>query len=188
MQGYMTSILQKGFFVTRAKDNIAFKRVYSAKADKENGILCDQTIKLTTYRAKTNYPEKLRRIKYYDLRSETTLVFISNDFSLDASVIAKLYKERWKIELFFKWLKQHLRIKAFYGTSQNAVYTQIWIAVSTYLTVAIMKKQLKLPHTLYTILQILSITLFEKMTVGQAFQLIDLQKQTSDASKQFTIF
>jgi len=178
----------KGFFVTRAKDNFAFKRIYSAPVDKKAGIRCDQTVKLTGFYAKKDYPEKLRRIKYYDAETENTFVFIANDFSLDALTISKLYKERWKVELFFKWIKQHLRIKAFYGTSQNAVYTQIWIAVSIYVLVAIMKKQIKLPHSLYTILQILSITLFEKMPIRQAFQQLDLQKQNNDASNQLKMF
>lgn len=178
----------KGFFVTRAKDNFAFKRIYSAPVDKNAGILCDQTVKLTGYYAKKDYPEKLRRIKYHDAETDNTFAFVTNDFSLDALVIAKLYKERWKVELFFKWIKQHLRIKAFYGTSQNAVYTQIWIAVSIYVLVAVMKKQIKLPHSLYTILQILSITLFEKMPIRQAFQQVDLPNQNDDLHKQLKLF
>jgi len=138
----------KGYFVTRAKDNIGFRRLYSASVDNKQGIRCDQTVKFTAYKAQVNYPEKIRRVKYFDADTKNTFVFISNNFTLEALTIARLYKERWKIELFFKWIKQHLRIKAFYGTSQNAVYTQIWIAVSLYLTVAIMKKQIKLTHSL----------------------------------------
>ena len=177
-----------GYFVTRAKYNMGFRRLYSAPIDKTQGIRCDQVVKFTAYRAKEKYPDKIRRVKYFDADTNRLLVFITNDFKLEALTIAKLYKDRWQIELFFKWIKQHLRIKSFYGTSQNAVYTQLWIAVSMFLTVAIMKKKLNLPHSLYTILQILSITIFEKMTIRQAFQQIDLQKPNNDLPKQLKIF
>lgn len=163
------------YFVTRAKVNFAFRRLYSASIDKSTGVRCNQIVVLTGYYGKKDYPEKLRRIKYYDAEIKKTFVFLTNNFTLEAILIAKLYKERWEIELFFKWIKQHLRIKAFYGTTQNAVYTQIWIAVSIYLLVAIMKKKLKLEQSLYNILQILSIILFEKMPIQQALQDIELQ-------------
>ena len=130
----------------------------------------------------------MRRIKYYDTETNKTFVFLTNNLVLEAELIAKLFKERWKVELFFKWIKQHLRIKAFFGTSKNAVYTQIWIAVSVYLLVAIMKKKLKLDQTLYTILQILSITLFEKIPIQQAFQDVELQNDNDSPSNQLKLF
>lgn len=176
------------YFVTRAKVNFAFRRLYSATVDKCTGVLCDQTVMLTGYKAKKDYPEKLRRIKYYDVETKKTFVFLTNNFTVEAILIAKLYKARWEIELFFKWIKQHLRIKAFYGTTQNAVYTQIWIAVSIYLLVAIMKKKLKLEQSLYNILQILSITLFEKMPIEQAFQDIELQNINKATPNQLKMF
>lgn len=176
------------YFVTRAKVNFAFRRLYSAAVDKSTGVRCDQVVVLTGYNAKKDYPEKLRRIKYYDAETKKTFVFLTNDFTVEAILIAKLYKARWEIELFFKWIKQHLRIKAFYGTTQNAVYTQIWIAVSAYLLVAIMKKKLKLEQSLYNILQILSITLFEKMPIQQAFQDIELQSINKSAPNQLKMF
>lgn len=176
------------FFITRAKANFAFKRMYSAPVDKTKGIKCDQIVKLTGYQAKKDYPEKLRRIKYYDANTKKTFVFLTNNFTKDAYQIAMLYKERWQIELFFKWIKQHLRVKAFYGTTKNAVYTQIWIAVSIYLLVAIMKKKLNLKQSLYTILQILSISLFEKMPINQAFEDIELQNVKNDNPNQLKMF
>jgi hypothetical protein len=176
------------YFVTRAKVNFAFRRLYSREVDKSTGVKCDQIVVLTGYKAKKDYPEKLRRIKYYDTETNKTFVFLTNNLVLEAELIAKLFKERWKIELFFKWIKQHLRIKAFYGTSRNAVYTQIWIAISVYLLVAIMKKKLKLDQTLYTILQILSITLFEKMPIQQAFQDDELQNANYSPSNQLKLF
>lgn len=136
---------------------------------KNTGLRCDQTIVLTGVHSTTDYPEPLRRIGYVDLDTGKRFVFLANDFTLSALDIALLYKARWRVELFFKWIKQHLRIKAFYGTSENAVKTQVWIAVSAYVLVAIIKKQLGLPHSLYTILQILSLTLFEKRPILQVF-------------------
>jgi len=133
---------QQGYFVTRAKDNMAYRRVYSSKVDKTVGLKCDQKIKLTGYYSKKDYPEYLRRVKFYDVQTGITYVFLTNNFVLPAKTIAQLYKERWKIELFFKWIKQHLRIKAFYGTTYNAVCCQIWIAICAYLLVAIIKKKL----------------------------------------------
>lgn len=176
------------YFVTRVKTNFLFKRLDSVKVDKSKGVKCDQTIVLAGFYAIQNYPEKLRRIKYFDAQTKKTFIFLTNNFILEAEVIAKLYKERWKIELFFKWIKQHLRIKAFYGTTQNAVHTQIWIAVSVYVLIAIVKKKLKLEKSLYNILQILSVTLFEKIPIQQAFENIDLDKITNSDSNQLEIF
>ncbi|MBR9682787.1 MAG: IS4 family transposase [Candidatus Aenigmarchaeota archaeon] len=158
------------YFVIRQKHNFNYRRLYSRKVSKALGFKCDQTIMLTGVYTSKKYPEKLRRIKYYDKSINKTLVFITNNFKYDAEIIAKLYKERWKIELFFKWIKQHLRIKKFFGTSLNAVYTQIWTAVSIYLLIAIIKKRLKLKQELYTILQILSICIFEKVPINQLFE------------------
>lgn len=160
---------QRAFFVTRAKDNMAARRVFSRKVDKTTGLKYDQSVKLTGFYIKKDYPDYLRRIKYRDAETGKGYVFLTNNFQLPALTIAKLYKERWKIELFFKWIKQHLRIKAFYGTSRNAVFTQIWIAISMYLLVAIVKKRMKLEPPLYTLLQIFGLTLFEKMPINELF-------------------
>jgi IS4 transposase len=157
------------FFVTRAKKNNKFRRIYSHPVDRTDGLRCDQTIMLVTPKSLAGYPEKLRRVKYFDADRKKQFVFLTNNFVLPALTIAKLYKCRWQIELFFKWIKQHLRIKVFYGTSINAVKTQIWIAVSTYVLVAIIRKRLHLELNLYTILQILSVTLFEKVPLDQLF-------------------
>lgn len=154
--------LHLAFFIIRAKRNFKFRRLYSHPVDKSTGALCDQTVVLSGIQTKKDYPEKLRRIKYFDQESQKRFVFLTNNFVLPAITVAKLYKCRWQVELFFKWIKQHLRIKVFYGTSENAVKTQIWIAISIYVLVAIIKKQLRLKLTLYTILQILSVTLLEK--------------------------
>ena len=177
----------KTFFVTRAKANFKFKRRYSQEVDKSTGVLCDQVVLLTTYYPAKAYPEPLRRIKYIDQETEGKLVFLTNDFNLPALTIAKLYKARWQIEIFFKWIKQHLRIKAFYGTSNNAVKTQIWIAISTYLLVAVVKKELRLESSLYTILQILSLSLFERMPILQAFAEADSQTETPDSAIQLSL-
>jgi hypothetical protein len=177
----------KTFFVTRAKSNFNFRRQYSRKVDKSTGLLCDQTVMLTTFYPAKAYPEPLRRIKYIDQQTGKKLVFLTNDFVLPAITIAQLYKARWQIELFFKWIKQHLRIKAFYGTSLNAVKTQIWIAISTYLLVAIAKKELRLESSLYTILQVLSLSLFEKMPILQAFAEADSQPETNDSCNQLPL-
>jgi hypothetical protein len=155
------------FFIIRAKSNLKFRRLYSNTIDKAVGLQCDQTIILTGIDSSKDYPEKLRRIKYYDSEIQKRFVFLTNNFTLPALTIAHLYKCRWQVELFFKWIKQHLRIKKFYGTSENAVKTQIWIAVSVYVLVAIIKKRLKIELTLYTILQILSVTVFEDKSILQ---------------------
>jgi len=155
----------KAFFVIRAKKNFQFRRLYSRAVDKTTGLRCDQTVKLTGYKSSQYYPEKLRRVKYYDAENNRYLVFLTNDFDILALIVADLYRNRWKIELFFKWIKQHLKIKTFFGTSPNAVKTQIWIAISVYLMVAIIKKTLKSEISLYTILQIFSVSLFEKVPI-----------------------
>ena len=156
------------FFVTRARSNLDARRLYSAITDRAVGVICDQSIAFNGRYAAQDYPEQLRRIRYGDPDSGKTLVFLTNNTTLPALTIAALYKCRWQVELFFKWVKQHLRIKRFYGTSENAVKTQIWTAVSVYVLIAIVKKELQLDASLYTLLQILSITLFEKMPIDQA--------------------
>ena len=156
------------FFIIRAKKNLKFRRLYSRKVDKSTGLRCDQTIVLTT--SFKDYPEKLRRIRFFDSENNLSLTFLTNNFSLPALTIAQLYKCRWQVELFFKWIKQHLRIKSFFGTSENAVKTQIWIAISVYVLVAIIKKRLNLQHSLYTILQVLSVTAFEKVPITQVLR------------------
>jgi len=153
------------FFVTRAKINIKFRRLYSYPVDRDTGLICDQTILLTGTASRKSYPDKLRRVKFHDQATDKTLVFLTNNFKLPALTIAQLYRSRWQVELFFKWIKQHLRIKRFFGTSENAVKTQIWIAISVYVLVAIMKKQLHLKESLYTILQVLSVSAFEKVPI-----------------------
>jgi hypothetical protein len=176
------------YFVTRAKTNLQFKRLYSHAVDKTLGTICDQTIELTGFYSSQHYPDKMRRIKHYDAETDRTFVFLTNNFLLSPSTIAQLFKCRWQIELFFKWMKQHLRIKAFYGTSENAVKTQIWIAVSVYVLVAIIKKRLKLDCSLYTILQILSISLFEKEQLAQALTSIDHDSLTLYPDNQMNLF
>lgn len=176
-----------GFFVTRAKNNFDFKRLYSQPVDKSTGVQCDQIILLNGFYARKNYPEKLRRIRYFDADNDKTLVFITNNFTLPAVTIADLYRCRWKVELFFKWIKQHLRIKAFYGTTENAVKTQIWIAISVYVLVAIVKKRLKLEQSLYSLLQILSVTLFEKTLLSQAFSLGDAMSSDANSFNQLNL-
>jgi IS4 transposase len=176
------------YFVTRAKSNFRFQRLYSQKIDKVTGIKCDQIITLHVYYSKKDYPERLRRIAYYDEKQNKKLVFLTNNFTLPALTITELYRKRWQIELFFKWIKQHLRIKAFYGTSENAVKTQIWIAITIYVLVAIIKKQLKLEQSLYTILQIISVTLFEKMPLLQTLTDVEVEEEEAPACKQLNLF
>ena len=178
----------KAFFITRAKDNMAFRRVYSTKVDKTIGLKYDQKIKLTGTNAKKDYPEYLRLVKYIDKETGVTYAFLTNNFSLPAITIAKLYKERWKVELFFKWIKQHLRIKAFYGTSYNAVCCQIWIAICAYLLVAITKKKLYLEQNLYTLLQTFSLSLFERMPINELFTKQDYKEKLISDCNQLTIF
>jgi len=157
-------------FLTRAKSNMRSRRVYSAPTDRKTGVICDQTIALTGVKVSKDYPSHLRRIRFKDPESGKTLVFLTNDFQLPALTICALYKSRWQVELFFKWIKQHLRIKQFYGTSENAVKTQIWIAVSVYVLVTIVKKKLNLDASLYTLLQMLSVSVFEKAQLQQALR------------------
>ena len=176
------------FFVTRAKSNMDAHRVYSVPTDRTTGVTCDQTISLDGNDTSQNYPEPLRRIRFKDLESGKTLVFITNNFSLPTATICALYKSRWQVELFFKWIKQHLRIKQFYGTSENSVKTQIWIAVSVYVLVAIVKKRLDLDASLYILLQILSVTLFEKMPLHQALTLGETKSDNLAISSQLNLF
>ena len=176
------------FFVTRAKSNLDAHRLYSAPTDRASGIICDQTIMLDGHYTSKDYPEPLRRIRFKDTDTGKTLVFLTNQFALPASTICALYKSRWQVELFFKWIKQHLRIKRFYGTSENAVKTQIWIAVSVYVLVAIVKKRLGLDASLYTLLQILSVTLFEKMPLPQALSATDPQCDNASTGNQLNLF
>lgn len=176
------------FFVTRAKSNTKLKRLYSHPVDRDTGLICDQTVTLTGFYAKKDYPEKLRRVKFHDAKTKRTLVFLTNNFSLPALTIAQLYQCRWQVELFFKWIKQHLRIKNFFGTSENAVKSQIWIAVSVYVLVAIMKKRLNLQESLYTILQILSVSVFEKTPFYQMVTDRNYATTDSDVCKQLKLF
>jgi hypothetical protein len=176
------------FFVTRAKSNLKFRRLYSRQVDRATGMICDQTIVLTGPISKKDYPEKLRRIKYNDPQSGKTLVFLTNNFTLPTLTIAQLYRSRWQVELFFKWIKQNLRIKTFYGTSENAVKTQVWIAISVYVLVAIMKKQLRLQESLYTILQILSVTSFERTSLIQLITERDCRIKEAPACNQLKLF
>lgn len=180
--------LNHAYFITRAKINLASRRVYSHKVDKLKNIIYDQTIKLTGLKSSELYPGDLRKIKFYDVEKERHITFLTNNFELPAETIADLYKHRWKIELFFKWIKQHLRINKFYGTSVNAVKTQIWIAIVIYVTIAIMKKKLKLHHTLYTILQILSITLFDKVPVNDLFKESIDENYFKEQNNQLSLF
>ncbi len=175
-------------FVTRSKTNTGLRRLYSHKVDKSTGVRCDQTVVLTGYYSKKDYPEKLRRIKYFDADKGRSFVFLTNQFTLPPLIIAELYRYRWRVEIFFKWIKQHLRIKNFFGTSENAVKAQIWIAVSIYVLVAIIKKRMKIDLTLYTILQILSITLFEKMPILQAFTADDYKIRFTSKHIQLKLF
>ena len=182
----------QAFFVTRAKRNLRFRRRYSRPVDKSTGLQCDQTILLKTCATANKYPEPLRRIRFLDLKTHKHLIFLTNQFDLPALTIARRYKLRWQIELFFKWIKQHLRIKAFYGTSENAVKTQIWIAISTYLTVAILKRELGLEQSLYTILQVMSVSLFERIPLQDAisgyFEYVDGRENGELPGNQLPLF
>jgi len=171
-------------FVIRAKENLRFRRLYSRKVNKTCGLRCDQTIVLTGILSKDDYPEHLRRIRYYDDVNERYLTFLTNNFNVDALTVAELYRSRWQIELFFKWIKQHLRIKAFYGTSMNSVKTQIWIAITVYVLVAIIKKELEIDASLYTILQIFSVTAFEQISIEQILKNYDHRDFDYSESKQ----
>ena len=176
------------FFIIRAKSNLDFRRIFSEKVDRSTGILCDQIIIHTGVKTSKLYPEKLHRVKYFDSETNKTFVFLTNNFTFSALTIAEIFRCRWQIELFFKWIKQHLRIKAFYGTSENAVKTQIWIAVSVYLLLSIMKKMLKIELSLYTILQILSVTIFEKMPILQVLTDNEYTEQIYHNPNQLNLF
>ena len=178
----------QAFFITRTKSNTRLRRVYSAQVDRRTGIICDQTVALTGTTSRTDYPGHLRRIRYKDAETGKTLAFLTNSFVLPATTICALYKSRWQVELFFKWIKQHLRIKKFYGNSENAVKSPIWIAVSVYVLVAIVKKRLNLDASLYTLLQIFSLTLFEKMPLQQAFPGSDDKSEQGNDCNQLNLF
>jgi hypothetical protein len=178
----------QSFFVVRAKSNLQFRRVYSRPVAKETGLRCDQTIQLAGRKSQRDYPGHLRPVKFYDAGNDKRLVFLTNHFDLPALTIAELYRARWQVELFFKWIKQHLRIKAFFGTSENAVKTQVWIAIAVYVLVAIVKKRLGSESSLYTILQILSLTLFEKTPIDQLLTNADNKSPESPAFNQLDLF
>lgn len=176
------------FFIVRSKKNIKFRRLYSQNVDKSTGVRCDQTVVLTGIDTPQYYPDRIRRIVFFDKERNNRLIFFTNNFLLSSEIIAKLYKQRWKIELFFKWIKQHLRIKQFFGLSENAVKTQIWIAISTYVLVSIIKKQLKINMSLYTILQILSVSAFEKVPIKQLLTDFDATVLHNKERNQLVLF
>ena len=180
--------LSSAFFVVRTKSNILIQRRYSNAVDKSTGVRSDQTVILTSFESASAYPDPLRRVSYFDQETNKRLTFLTNNFTLPAFVVAQIYKCRWQVELFFKWIKQHLRIKAFYGTSENAVKTQIWIAVSVYVLVAIVRKRLQLEVSLYQILQILSLSLFEKVPILCALHASDFDNDLADSGNQFNLF
>ena len=175
-------------FITRAKSNTQYRRLYSRLVDKTTGLRCDQTILLTGVQSAKDYPEPLRLIKFFDSETNKRFAFLTNNFKIDALTVAQLYKCRWKVELFFRWIKQHLRIKDFLGTSQNAVKSQVWIAISVYVLVAIIKKRLNLKPSLYTILQILSVTIFDKTPILQALTKTKVNDQNAQNDNQLTMF
>jgi hypothetical protein len=180
--------LSSAFFVVRTKSNVLLERRYSHPVDKSTGVLSDQTVILSSVESATAYPDPLRKVSYFDPERSKRLKFLTNNFTLPARTIADIYRQRWQVELFFKWIKQHLRIKAFYGTSENAVKTQIWIAVSIYVLVAIVRKRLGLEASLYQILQILSVTLFEKTPILRALQACDSDSNLVDIGNQLILF
>jgi Domain of unknown function (DUF4372)/Transposase DDE domain len=180
--------LASAFFVVRTKTNVLLQRRYSHPVDKNTGVRSDQTVVLQSYQSASVYPDPLRKVCYVDAESGKRLVFLTNNFALPALTVAQIYKQRWQVELFFKWIKQHLRIKAFYGTTENAVKTQIWIAVSVYVLVAIVRKQLAVEVSLYQILQVLSLSLFEKTPILQALQSIDSQSDLPATTNQLNLF
>ena len=180
--------LSSAFFVVRTKSNVLLQRRYSHPVDKSTGVRSDQTVILTSFQSASVYPDALRRVSYFDAETNKRLKFLTNNFVLPALAIAQIYKCRWQVELFFKWIKQHLRIKAFYGTSENAVKTQIWIAVSVYVLVAIVRKRLRLEASLYQTLQILSVMLFEKTPILSALQGIDMDADFTENINQLILF
>lgn len=178
----------QAFFVIRAKSNLRYRRLYSRPVDKATDLVSDQTVALTGFYSNSAFPDKLRRVRFYDRENDRTLIFLSNNFILPPLTIAMLYKLRWRIELFFRWIKQNLRIKAFYGTSENAVKTQIWIAITVYVLVAIVKKRLALEMPLYTFLQILSVTAFEKVSLNQLLSSFGEATPSEESCKQLLLF
>jgi hypothetical protein len=180
--------LCSAFFVVRTKENVLLQRRYSHPVDKTTGVRSDHTVILTSFESASVYPDAFRRVTYLDAETKKRFKFLTNNFTLPAHVIAQIYKSRWAVELFFKWIKQHLRIKAFYGTSENAVKTQIWIAVSIYVLVAILRKRLGLEASLYQTLQILSVTLFEKTPILQALQTFDIDDNLLQDANQLILF
>ena len=180
--------LASAFFVTRARKRFDCQRLYSSPVDRTTGIMCDQIVTLSNPVPRAGFPDKLRRIRFFDAQQERRLVFLTNNFTLPPLTVAQLYRSRWQVELFFKWIKQHLRIRKFYGTSENALKTQIWIAISVYVLVAIVKKQLKLEGSLYRILQILSVSLFEKTPILEALSLSDRETELTTPYKQLILF
>jgi hypothetical protein len=180
--------LCSAFFVVRTKENVLLQRRYSHPVDKTTGVRSDHTVILTSFESASVYPDAFRRVTYLDMETKKRFKFLTNNFTLPAHVIAQIYKQRWQVELFFKWIKQHLRIKAFYGTSENAVKTQIWIAVSIYVLVAILRKRLELEASLYQTLQILSVTLFEKTPILQALQTFDMEENLLHETNQLILF
>jgi len=180
--------LSSAFFVTRARKRFDCQRLYSSPVDRTTGIMCDQIVTLSNPVPRAGFPDKLRRIRFFDPQQERRLVFLTNNFTLPPLTVAQLYRSRWQVELFFKWIKQHLRIKKFYGTSENALKTQIWIAISIYVLVAIVKKQLNLQGSLYRILQILSVTLFEKTPILEALSLSECETELTTLCKQLILF
>ena len=180
--------LASAFFVTRARKRFDFQRLYSQPVNRATGVICDQIVTLVNPVPRKGYPEKLRRIRYLDVQAQKRLVFLTNNFNLPPLTIAQLYRSRWQVELFFKWIKQHLRIKKFYGTSINALKTQIWIAISVYVLVAIVKKELQLDGSLYRILQICSVSIFEKTPILQALSIGDDQSTLDHRCKQLILF
>jgi len=180
--------LASAFFVTRARKRFDFQRLYSQPVNRATGVICDQIVTLANPVPRKGYPEKLRRIRYFDVQAQKRLVFLTNNFSLPPLTIAQLYRSRWQVELFFKWIKQHLRIKKFYGTSLNALKTQIWIAISVYVLMAIVKKELQLEGSLYRMLQISSVSIFEKTPILQALSGTDDQSTLDHVCKQLILF
>ena len=175
------------FFVTRAKSNFRFKRIYSCPVDRASGLICDQHVELTGFYSKQSYPDRLRRVRFKEPETDKTLVFLTNPMGISAASVCALYKSRWQVELFFKWIKQHLRIKRFFGTSENAVKSQVWIAVATYVLVAIIKKRLNLDLSLHAMLQILSVTPFEKAPLFQLLIEMAPLDNMNDSDKQLTL-
>jgi hypothetical protein len=176
------------FFLIRAKSNLQCRRIYSHPVDRSTGLIYDQTIMLTGFYQGKDYPAQLRRVKYHDAETDLTIILMTNNFNLPALTLTELYRSRWQVELFFKWIKQHLRIKSFYGTSENAVKTQIWIAISVYVMVAILKKQLRLPYSLYTILQVLSVSVFERTPLYQLFTRTNYKAENLMSCNQLNLF